>query len=32
VLAVGSNCDPTINLYMAAARRGLTRLGVAPEQ
>jgi hypothetical protein len=32
VLAVGSNGDPTIDLYMAAARRGLTRLGVAPEQ
>jgi hypothetical protein len=30
VLAVGSNGDPTLELYMAAARRGLTRLGVEP--
>ncbi len=30
VLAVRSNGDPTMELYMAAARRGLARLGVEP--
>jgi len=29
VLAVGSKGDPTFELYMAAARRGLARLGIS---